>query len=226
MEIYHYDPRTGEFTGNGNADPDPLMEGGWLIPAHATSDAPPPPGAGQVAAYRDGAWVLEPDHRGEIRYDTSTGRPVEITAPGPVPATLTAIAPPRVTAAWDGEGWVPDLAALKAAKLAEVNAGFEVAMRELLAGYPISEVMTWWKQELEAAIWNADQSAPTVLIDAIALARGVTKAALVARILAKADVFDAAIGRLLGKRQAAGDRLDAATTAAEVEAVRWGEADA
>lgn len=34
MDIYHYDALTGEFLGQGKADPDPLQPDNWLIPAH------------------------------------------------------------------------------------------------------------------------------------------------------------------------------------------------
>lgn len=41
ITIYHCNPKTGEFMGQGLADPDPMDYENWLIPAHACSDAPP-----------------------------------------------------------------------------------------------------------------------------------------------------------------------------------------
>lgn len=41
MNIFHYDPVLLLFVGVGVADPDPMTEGDWLMPAHATSLVPP-----------------------------------------------------------------------------------------------------------------------------------------------------------------------------------------
>lgn len=41
MLVYNYDSNTGSFTGMSVADPSPLEPGVWLIPACATSIAPP-----------------------------------------------------------------------------------------------------------------------------------------------------------------------------------------
>jgi hypothetical protein len=63
MEIYHYHPVTGSLLGRGPADPDPLDNPHgdpalpFLIPAYATTVAPPEPVAGTDRAFRDGAWA-------------------------------------------------------------------------------------------------------------------------------------------------------------------------
>lgn len=41
MQVYNYNPITREFVGTEIADPNPLVEGEWLIPAHATTIEPP-----------------------------------------------------------------------------------------------------------------------------------------------------------------------------------------
>lgn len=69
MKIYHYHPETGKYLGQGEADNDPLIEGNWLIPAHATNIAPPQSSEKQYTAFIDGDWrlidfpqpVLEPE---------------------------------------------------------------------------------------------------------------------------------------------------------------------
>ena len=58
MQIYHYHPSTLEYIGPGEADASPLEPGKWLIPAHATTTAPPTAVAGKVRVWR-GEWVFE-----------------------------------------------------------------------------------------------------------------------------------------------------------------------
>lgn len=76
MKIYHYHPITGEFMGQGLADPDPMTPGGYLIPAHATTSAPPPPMAGFALVFAGGLWSRVADHRGEVWFDD--GNPVTV----------------------------------------------------------------------------------------------------------------------------------------------------
>ncbi|WP_342632123.1 hypothetical protein [Marinobacter alkaliphilus] len=64
MKIYNYSPETGEFIGSETADPDPLQENEWLIPAFATSAEPPALTNHQAAVFGDGEWAIVPDYRG------------------------------------------------------------------------------------------------------------------------------------------------------------------
>lgn len=59
MKIYHYHPQTGAYLGEGVADADPLQPGQWLLPAHATADAPPAVFPGHVLAFEAGYWVQQ-----------------------------------------------------------------------------------------------------------------------------------------------------------------------
>ena len=113
----------------------------------------------------------------------------------------------------------PTLDELKAAKLTEINAAYDNAVSLLVADYPSNELLTFDKQEAEARAWTADQSADTPLVDALALGRGMDKAELVSRILAKADAFAVATGYLTGLRQKYEDRLGLAQSAEEVAAI-------
>lgn len=114
---------------------------------------------------------------------------------------------------------------LKRLKTNEINGYFELAMLQITAGYPKSEIDSWNKQEAEAREWSTGSvTAQTPLLDALAQARGLTKADLAARIIAKADLFAAVSGQLIGKRQGLEDTLDALpedATAEDVEAVVW-----
>jgi len=121
--------------------------------------------------------------------------------------------------------FVPDdvavLSRRKEKQALEVNTSFELAMGELVTGYPEREIASWPQQEKEARAYLADPAASTPLLDALAAARGVTKDALAAKIVTKADQFAAAAGALIGKRQALEDAINAAQTVAGVEAVVW-----
>ena len=113
----------------------------------------------------------------------------------------------------------PTLDELKTAKLTEINAAYDDAVSALVSDYPSNELLTFDKQEAEARAWTADQSADTPLVDALALGRGMDKAELVSRILAKADAFAVATGYLTGLRQKYEDRLGLAQSAEEVVAI-------
>lgn len=94
MQIYWVHPKTGEFQGAGTANEDPRVPGRFAVPADATDVAPPEVGTGQVALFKNGVWRVEPDHRGEIWWD-SEGQPVVIEAIGdPVANGLASSAPP------------------------------------------------------------------------------------------------------------------------------------
>jgi hypothetical protein len=58
MIIYHYHPETGAYLGEGQADPSPLEEGKYLVPANATTLAPPECGAEQYPAFIVDHWSV------------------------------------------------------------------------------------------------------------------------------------------------------------------------
>lgn len=124
----------------------------------------------------------------------------------------------------DGWDFLPGIADLKAAQRANILADCEHAIAAIRAGYPESEVLSWAKQETEARALVADAGAATPLLDALALARGIDKAELAARVIAKADAFAAISGALIGKRQRLEDELDALpadATPEQVVAIVW-----
>ena len=126
--IYNYDPITRIFTGASEADESPLEPGVYLIPAHATTTAPPKPKKGQVARWRvdDGEWELIDDVRGTW-YDAD-GQQVHIADLDADVSALTRAAPPDATYVLVKGKWqkCPDKAA--AAKKAETDAAIAVCM--------------------------------------------------------------------------------------------------
>lgn len=112
----------------------------------------------------------------------------------------------------------------RVAALGRINAGFETAMLAVRAEYPESEVLSWPKQEADARAWQGDAAAATPLLDALAAARGMEKAELAGRIVAKAAAYAVATGQLIGRRQALEDALQALpedATPEQIQAIAW-----
>ena len=108
MIIYHYHPITGELTGTGKADADPMQKGNWLIPANATTVAPPKIIlSDHFAAFKDGIWSQVENHKGKAVYNKETKAAREITEVGPIPDTETELAPSEDDV-WAVNGWVLD----------------------------------------------------------------------------------------------------------------------
>lgn len=58
MDIWNYDPTTGELLSSGTADPSPLQPGVFLVPRHATTIAPMPAQPGLGRYWSGMAWEL------------------------------------------------------------------------------------------------------------------------------------------------------------------------
>lgn len=86
MIIYNYDPATGRYSNTSKADPSPLEPGVFLIPANATTIAPPNIPGGKAAiidAQRTG-WSLVDDFVG-TKYWLADGSEHTISVLGEVP---------------------------------------------------------------------------------------------------------------------------------------------
>lgn len=59
MKIYNYNPETGVYVGESFADQDPLVQGNWLIPAHATQVEPLQPQTGKLVCFENGTWFYK-----------------------------------------------------------------------------------------------------------------------------------------------------------------------
>ena len=113
----------------------------------------------------------------------------------------------------------PSLEEIRSMKLSEINSAYDTATSYLVSTYPATELLTFDKQEAEARSWDADNTAATPFLDGLTLARGIDKAELVRRVIAKSDAFQTAVATLTGLRQKYEDQLSMATTAEEVAAI-------
>ena len=96
----------------------------------------------------------------------------------------------------------------------------------LLAGYPQTEIESFYRQEKEALAWQADHNTLTPMLSQIARARGVPLDILISKVIEKSAQFAVAIGIIIGQRQAFEDRLLALKTpddltALEQEIEQW-----
>jgi hypothetical protein len=74
MNVYHFNPGTGEYEGQEQAQIDPLeskLQGKpvYLLPANATFTPPPGAGKNTVLVWQGGVWNILPDHRGAKYWD-------------------------------------------------------------------------------------------------------------------------------------------------------------
>ncbi|PRM60005.1 hypothetical protein BVZ54_00642 [Haemophilus influenzae] len=89
----------------------------------------------------------------------------------------------------------------------------------LLAGYPQTEIESFYRQEKEALAWQADHNTPTPMLSQIAQNRGVPLEILIEKVIEKSTQFAVVIGIIIGQRQAFEDRLLALKTPEELTAL-------
>lgn len=129
MDIFIAHPETREYLGPGQADPDPLQPGKWLIPSHAYADAPPvAPHGKAVQRGEDGkAWLLVDDCRGAA-YEVETGIEVDWQELGPLPEHLSSEPRPSASHRWLQAAWVLDPEVLHKTKTREIDLACEAAI--------------------------------------------------------------------------------------------------
>ena len=110
---------------------------------------------------------------------------------------------------------------LRSTQIEAINTAFEQAAEQLTAGYPATERLTWPHQQGEALAWEQDPSTATPFLDGIAIARGIGFIQMREKSLGAVKEFMAASQQLVGQRQRLKDRIRAATTQADIEAVIW-----
>jgi hypothetical protein len=102
--------------------------------------------------------------------------------------------------------WATELAAANAiasrrAIVDGIRGRYAKMLSDIAAPYGPEERETWKTQEEEALQWQSDNTAPCVMIRAMATTRGITMELMVEKILENAALFRAASGRLLGAQQ-------------------------
>ena len=124
---------------------------------------------------------------------------------------------------WDGKNWVipPEkLTALfaqqKEGLLNKLADKADQLKNSLLAGYPQTEIESFYRQEKEALAWQADHNTPTPMLAQIARVRGVPLDMLISKVIEKSAQFAVVIGIIIGQRQAFEDRLLALKTLEEL----------
>lgn len=117
LTVYNYDAVSGEFTGSN----DEFLAQGVGLPANACATAPPVTNACHVALYIDGSWQTVADHRGKTIFSTADGTAHLVTALGDYPVGTTTLAPATVFDKWDGNKWITDAEAQRAAAILEIE---------------------------------------------------------------------------------------------------------
>ncbi|HEB8798012.1 TPA: tail fiber assembly protein [Klebsiella pneumoniae] len=116
VQVFHFDMTSREFIGSE----DVYIHVGVGLPAFSCMEEPPVQSEYQVAVRSDdnSSWSVTDDYRGITVYDIQTLVSHVITEPGPIPDTVTRIAPLTPYDKWDGSAWVTDSDAQHAADVA------------------------------------------------------------------------------------------------------------
>ena len=132
--VYQTDHQ-GMYTGETFADPCPLEPDVWLIPGGCVEIAPPTIPAHKAARWNGSAWALIESYQGETVYHKTTGQPLLVDRPGPLPESYTLVVPGDHQV-WSQGQWVDDVPAQLQIRYAEhlraVNTACE---QEIVAGF-------------------------------------------------------------------------------------------
>ena len=105
MKAYSYHPITNEYIGEVNCQPNPV-DGGFLLPGHATYGKPPLVEMKQAAVWT-GKWEIKADHRGEVYWDKDTQEEQKIAEIGQVKdENWTKLQPISERAVWETDKWI------------------------------------------------------------------------------------------------------------------------
>ena len=146
VKIFNYHPKTGEYISEQEARPNPVTAGEYLIPAHATTTAPPESTPGKARVFSGVEWSQADDHRGKTIWKTDRSNESEkISSIGPIPSGWTDQAPPDNESKWDGSAWIPDMDTINARTAEEAR---QAAKAQAI----IDNLPTW--AEVDQAVTN------------------------------------------------------------------------
>jgi len=136
MKIYNYDPLTKVYTTTEDALPDPGDPSAFIIPAHATTVAPPVVSKPFVAVFESNGWVQKEDNRQSFMWEIATGNAAinNLQIGDPLPQGFTLENPVGlVKPLWDGSHWVENTQWIQQHNfdiyIAELKGKFEEALR-------------------------------------------------------------------------------------------------
>lgn len=222
------------YIGQINAELDIYArDGSYLIPAGCIDTTPPKISAGYVARWNGSDWDIIEDHRGKAAYRKADGVAVIIDKVGRLTNDLTLLEPANEYCEWDGKKWIENqakkaeaeetkLATAKSIALSRLNQQAQAIVNEQsgMDDLPAFEVQSWVDQAAEAREWEKNPSAPTPVIDRIAAARGIGSDDLKAAVLRKAKEYQELSAEVAGRRQALAEKIAAANTIEEIEAIK------
>ena len=100
MKAYSFNRETKEYQGEVSCQPNPV-DGGFLIPGHATDIKPEQPKEGHVMVFKDEDWIETIDYRGSaFNKDSKESEKWELL--GELPPSLTKLVP-KLHDKWDEE---------------------------------------------------------------------------------------------------------------------------
>ena len=232
--IYTYDKTTGEYKPDAKATCQwSPREEKWLIPACATTTAPPAAEDKKARCWNAATqtWEQKPDYRGKKWYDKATKELHEIKDLGVEPdeTAWTQVEPTDMSSEWDeaSQSWKVPFATQKERKKASVISYYDGIMAVTKQGYSQGEIDTWQLQAQGAEdllAGNTDTEAAK-FVAALAQARQaagdtqMTPEYLAQRIKVNAAAAAALQVPVMGKQGAEWAAADKATTEAELDSI-------
>lgn len=152
IRCFYFDPVTSEYTGWS----DEYINVGVSMPGNSTDIDPGDEVNGEVAVFKNGGWVREADHRGEVVYSTADGMASTVDYIGDIKDGYTTAAPSGPYQKWDGQKWVTDTDAQHAA---DVEAAEQQKDKLLLEA---QETISFWQTELQLGIISDEDKASLI----------------------------------------------------------------